>query len=61
MAAVLGKAPTDLLPKRLGRTESNDSPVDVRDIGGGQVWIRINQQTSWDKALKILELLKGDD
>lgn len=61
MARALGKEPAELLPKRLGRAESAASPIDVRDIGGGKVWLRINQQTSWDKALKILELLKGED
>ena len=61
ISKVLGKEPTDLLPKRLARGEAAHTPVDVRDMGGGKVYLRINQETTWERGLKILEILKGDD
>lgn len=64
MCKVLGKKPDDLLPSRVGLPSPNsraadNAPLDVRDLGDGMVWLKINQATDWPKALKILDMLKG--
>jgi len=35
-------------------------PIGVDDLGEGKAWLRVNQPVSWDVALKVLDLLKGD-
>ena len=61
MAKVLAMESKDLLPSRATQAVSDGlSPLDVRDIGGGRVWLQINQAVDWPKALKIMGLLKGD-
>jgi hypothetical protein len=34
------------------------SPLDVRDIGGGRVWLQVNQAVDWDVALDIMRLVR---
>jgi len=34
-------------------------PLDVRDLGQGRAWLRVNQAVEWDTAVKVLTLLKG--
>jgi transcriptional regulator with XRE-family HTH domain len=60
LAKALGLKPADLLPTR-GTPEAGESSpsMDVRDMGDGRAWLRINQAIDWDVALKILEMLKG--
>ena len=49
----------DLLPTRGTNALSEKVPeLDVRDVGDGRVWLRVNQAVDWPKALKIMELLK---
>ena len=60
MAKVLGVESKELLPSRATAAVSDGlSPLDVRDIGGGRVWLQINQAVDWPMALKIMSLLKG--
>lgn len=62
LAKVLSVEPTYLLPTN-GDNEavtSQGSDTALKDIGGGQVWLKINQAVSWPTALKILELLNGE-
>jgi transcriptional regulator with XRE-family HTH domain len=50
----------DLLPKTAIPSSTDRVPAkDVRDLGDGNVWLRINQATSWVNALRILEILEG--
>lgn len=63
IAKCLGVAPQDLLPtnRETGAAMANDAAsADLRDLGDGKVWLRINQALTWSTALKVLELLKGE-
>lgn len=61
IAKVLDCEPEELVETR-GITASAEkhSGTNVRDLGEGQAWLRINQPVPWLTAIKILELLKGD-
>src|SRR5262245_35177263 len=60
MAKVLEVESKELLPSRATAGVSEElSPLDVRDIGAGMVWLQINQAVEWPTALKILGILRG--
>lgn len=60
IAKALGVEKHDLLPSRGITAKANITPpVDVREMGDGRVWLRVNQAVEWPTALKILEMLKG--
>lgn len=62
MAKVLQVDGRELLPTRgTSATAEEHAPLDVRDIGEGRVWLRVNQAVDWNIALQILGLLKGKD
>lgn len=62
LAASLGIEPSDLLPTRGVPTASQASPkLDVKDIGDGRVWLRINQEAPWPIALEIMKLLQSEE
>lgn len=62
LARALGKDPLDLLPTRgMPSVEDKVPAFDMRDVGGGQVWLRVNQAVSWDVATQIMGLLKGSE
>lgn len=57
----LGCAPEDLLPARGVQSAGADvPPLDVRDIGDGTVWLRVNQAVPWSDAIKVMQILKGE-
>jgi transcriptional regulator with XRE-family HTH domain len=59
MAKVLGVESKDLLPTRATQAVADElSPLDVRDIGGGRVWLQVNQAVDWDVALDIMRLVR---
>lgn len=61
IAEAIGAKPADLLPTRGVKSAADTmAPVSVRDVGGENAWLRINQQVPWDKAVKILAILKED-
>ncbi len=61
MSKVLDMKPADLLPARgTPAAGAEHPPLDVRDIGEGKVWLRINQACDWSVALQIMNLLKGE-
>lgn len=61
IAKALGADPADLVSTEgLTAVANKTPPTGVHDIGGGKVWLRINQACDWPVALKILELLKGE-
>lgn len=61
LAKALGKRADELLPTRGVTTASDKVPAfDMRAAGDGRVWLRINQEVNYDKALKILAVLKEE-
>lgn len=63
LAKALGMKPNELLPTNIDNeaVAQQSAAADLRDIGGGKVWLRINQAVTWASALKILEVLKGEN
>lgn len=61
MARALGKDTQELMPYQgvPGGQDNRFVPVDVKDMGDGQAWVRINEQVPWDVALKVMELVRG--
>lgn len=60
LAKALRCQPQDLLPARgVPSAADHNPPLDVRDAGEGNAWLHINQAVPWEKALKIMALLKG--
>jgi transcriptional regulator with XRE-family HTH domain len=61
LSQALRKTPTDLVPSRgVPTIEDRLPPLDVRDVGDGMAWLKINQSVPWSTALKIMEMLKGE-
>lgn len=61
LADVLGVDPQELLPSSLVPSVERTTPAfEMKQVGDGTdaVWLRINQKVSWDKALKIMAVLK---
>ena len=62
IAKALGVEAVELLPNKVRPMSRNiQPPIEARDLGDGNVWLRINQSVSWGVAIKILELIKGDE
>lgn len=62
LAKALGCQPQDLLPIRTTETiDQKAPPLDVRSLGDGRSWLRVNQAVSDKTALKIMQLLNEDD
>ena len=61
IAKALHMQPADILPTRGITAGAEKSPaLDVRDVGEGNVWLRVNQQVEWARALEIMKILKGE-
>lgn len=60
IAKALNVQPTDLLPVAALRNDPASSPVSMRELDNGHVWLRINQEVAWDVAMKVLGLLKAE-
>lgn len=62
LARALDVKAEELLPSR-GVPSVGDSapPLDVREISPGRVWLKVNQAVDWTTALKVMQLLKGQD
>lgn len=59
LAQALGVEPSDLLPTRGVPQAGDKNPTfDMRDLGDGRVWLRVNQAIEWDVAMEIMKLLK---
>jgi len=62
MAKAFGMKVEELLPSKAMPSIDQVIPaMDIRDIGKGMAWLRINQAVDWDVALKIMAMLKSDD
>lgn len=60
IAHVLKKTPEELLPVRPTLQGVREHPpLDIRDIGDGNCWVRVNQAVPAKLAYKILGLLSG--
>lgn len=59
LAKALGKEPSDLLSTR-GVTLGGDRvpAFDMRDSGDGRIWLRINQEVTYEQAMKIMAVLR---
>lgn len=61
-AKTFNVSPNELLPSRgIVQVAEKMPAFDMRDIGDGNVWLRVNQSIEWPKALKIMGILKGED
>lgn len=63
LAEALGVEVSWLLPLGVAgaRSVDRDSPaLEVKALGGDTAWLRVNQQVSWDTALAVMKLLKGE-
>jgi transcriptional regulator with XRE-family HTH domain len=63
LAEALGVSPADLLPSRgIPSAADKAPPLDMRDLGDGNVWLKVNQAVDRRTALRIMNLLmEGDD
>jgi transcriptional regulator with XRE-family HTH domain len=58
IAEALGCTSDDLLPHRgFRQPAAQTSPLDIRDIGEGRVWLQVNQAVEKKTGLKIMSLL----
>ncbi len=61
LCAALDAKPEDLLPTRGVSIAGEAIPaLDVRDLSDGNVWLRVNQAVPWSAAIKIMQLVKGE-
>ena len=62
LANALNVKPEEIMPSK-GMPSVDDviPAMDVRDVGKGLAWLRINQAVEWDTAIKIMQMLKSDD
>lgn len=63
LSKALGCKSTDLLPVRSTETvDSKAPPLDMRSLGDGTVWLRVNQAVPQGVAMQIMNLLlPGED
>lgn len=62
LCKALDTKPEDLIPAQMFlRAKEDMPPLDVRGLGDGSAWLRVNQRVTMDVALKILELLNKKD
>ena len=58
----LGVDKEDLLPSgRIMTGVADNPPLDVKELGDGRVWLKVNQSVPWSKALEIMQILRGGD
>lgn len=61
IAKALGIDPEELLPPGAAPSASDQAPkFDMKDLGDGMVYLRVNDRYPWDKVLKVMQILKGD-
>lgn len=64
MADALGVTTEELLPSGVRSSVEETLPAfDVRATSSDadNVWLRVNQSVPWDRAIKIMQILKGQD
>lgn len=61
VAKALKLDPLDLLPNRGITAVAGKAPeLDMRGVDNEHAWLRINQQVTWEKAMKIVAILKEE-
>jgi len=61
VAKALKLDPLELLPNRGVTAVAGKAPeLDMRGVGKDHAWLRINQQVTWEKAMKIVAILKEE-
>lgn len=62
LCAALGMKREDLIPAKGYRTAGDENPpLDVRDTGDGNWWLRINRSVRAAAGAKILQILAEED
>lgn len=61
LVETLGVSRDALLPPHIV-PDAGDTlpPVEIKEAGEGMVWLRVNQAVTWEKGLRILQILKGE-
>lgn len=60
LCKALGKKPEDLVPSRGLQTTAAATPFSVTDAGDGKMWLRVNLAVSWDQAMEIQKIIRGE-
>lgn len=61
LAKALGCETTDLLPVRsTEHIDAKSPPLDIRDLGDGTSWLRVNQAVPNKIAYRVMKLLVGE-
>lgn len=60
IAKALGlRSSNELIASRnLPSVDNEVPPIDVKDVGEGMAWLRINRAVSWDIAVQVLKLIQ---
>ena len=60
MAKALGVVPQDILPLRsYPEIDGDNPPWDLKNLGDGTAWLKINQNVPLALALKIVDMIQG--
>lgn len=60
LAKALGVKPADLVPAPMTKSVESKAPaLDLRDVGAGKVWLRVNTEVPWETAVEVMKLVKG--
>ena len=61
ISKALALDPLDLLPNRGITAVAGKAPeLDMRGVDSEHAWLRVNQQVTWEKAMKIVAILKEE-
>ena len=62
LSDALGCTTNDLMPTR-GTREAGDTaqPAELKDMGQGTAWLRINEVVPWQVALQVMAILRGSE
>lgn len=62
LARALEVEPTDLLPaKSVPSVDTHVPSFEMKDVGEGMAWLRVNQAVPFNTALRIAQLLRESD
>ena len=59
MAKALGVKPEALLPTQyLPSVDTKLPPLEVKDAGSGNAWLRVNQSVPWEVAIEVMKMIR---
>lgn len=61
LSKALGCKPTDLYPEHSLTTATKETVGTIELTSGGKVWIRLSAETTQEKAMQIMSMLKEED